>query len=119
MIAANAAFAGKVVEIGITNTNDSVEEEESGSMYMGSSDLELPNDGGIQAIGLRFLNVEVPQGANILEAYIVFTVDETEADDPANLIIQGELVPDAPEFEAIDGNVRDRTTTNAVTKWSP
>ncbi len=113
---ANVAFAGNVIEIGITNGNDSVEEEASGNMYMTSSDLELP-DG--QVIGLIFLNVELPQGANIIKAYIVFTVDELESDDPVNLIIQGEMVPDAPPFEAVDGYLRNRTTTNAVTKWSP
>ena len=115
-IAANVTFAGTVIEIGITNGNDSVEEESSGNMYMDSSDLELP-DG--QVIGLRYLNVELPQSATIIEAYIVFTVDELESDDPANLIIQGELVPDAPPFEAVDGNLRNRTTTAAATKWSP
>ncbi|MHC4242926.1 MAG: hypothetical protein ACYSU4_11015, partial [Planctomycetota bacterium] len=100
MVAANVTFGGNVMEIGITNGNDSVEEESSGNMYMTSSDLELP-DG--QVIGLRYLNVELPQGATIIEAYIVFTVDELEGDEPANLIIQGELVPDAPPFEAVDG----------------
>jgi len=119
LVAANITFASNVVEIGITGGNDSIEEQAGGNMSMGSSDLELPNDGGIQAIGLRFLNVELPQGANIIEAYIVFTVDEIEGDEAANLIIQGELVPDAPAFENVDGNVRDRGTTNAVTKWSP
>ncbi|MCP4263021.1 MAG: hypothetical protein GY774_36735 [Planctomycetes bacterium] len=119
LITANVALAGTVVEIGIASGNDSVEEQASGSMNFTSSDLELPNDGNIQAIGLRFLNVELPQDATIIEAYIVFTVDEVEGDEPANLIIQGELVPDAPAFENINGNVRNRTTTNAVTKWSP
>ncbi|MCP4611549.1 MAG: hypothetical protein GY845_22790 [Planctomycetes bacterium] len=119
LVAANITFASNVVEIGITGGNDSIEEQAGGNMSMGSSDLELPNDGGIQAIGLRFLNVELPQGANIIEAYIVFTVDEIESDEAANLIIQGELVPDAPAFQNVDGNVRDRGTTNAVTKWSP
>ena len=119
MISANVAFAGVVVEVGITNGNDSVEEEAPGTMYMGSSDLEILDDGGVQAIGLRFLNVEIPKGATIVEAYIVFTVDEIEADEPVNAIIQAELVPDAPAFENVNGNVRDRTTTNAIAKWSP
>lgn len=119
LVSSNAVFGGVVVESGITNTNDGVEEEADGNMYMDSSDLELVDDGGVQAVGLRFLNVEIPQGASINEAYIVFTVDETEADEPVNLIIQGELVSDAPAFQATNGNVRDRTTTNAVVEWSP
>ncbi len=119
LVAANVTFAGTVLEVEIATGNDSVEEEESGNMYMTSSDLEILDDGNIQAIGLRFQNVELPQGANIIEAYIVFTVDEVEGDEPVNAIIQAELVLDAPPFEAVDGNVRDMTTTNAVTKWSP
>ena len=116
LITANVTLAGTVVEITITNGNDSVEEESSGNMYMTSSDLELP-DG--QVIGLRYLNVELPKDATIIEAYIIFTVDELESDEPANLIIQGELVPDAPAFQPIDGYLRARVLTNAVTKWSP
>jgi hypothetical protein len=116
LFAANGTLAGTVLEVGITNGSDSVEEESSGNMYMTSSDLELP-DG--QVIGLRFLNVELPQDASIIEAYIIFTVDELESDDPANLIVQGELVPDAPAFQPINGYLRARITTDAATKWSP
>ena len=119
LVAANVTFAGNVIEVEIANGNDSVEEEAPGTMYMGSSDLEILNDGGVQAIGLRFLNVELPQGANIIEAYVVFQVDEVEGDEPVNAIIQAELVPDAPAFENVNGNVRDRTTTIAIAKWSP
>ena len=118
-VAANVTFAGKVVEVGITNGNDSVEDQLSRGMYMGSSDLEFPNDGGLQVIGLRFLNVEVPRGANIVEAYIVFQVDEVEGDEPAHLIIQGELVPNAAPFEATDRNVSDRSKTAAIVEWDP
>jgi hypothetical protein len=119
LVAANITFAGTVLEIEIASGNDSVEEEAPGTMYMGSSDLEILDDGGVQAIGLRFLNVELPQGASIIEAYIVFQVDEVEGDEPVNAIIQAELVPDAPAFENVNGNVRDRSTTNAIAKWSP
>jgi len=119
IIVANVTFAGKVVEVGITNGNDSVEDQLSRGMYMGSSDLEFPNDGGLQVIGLRFLNVEVPKGANIVEAHIVFTCDEVNSDDPVYLIVEGELVPDAEPFQATDYNVSDRTRTVAQVEWEP
>jgi len=118
-IAANAAFAGKVVEIEIASGNDSVEDQLSRGMYMGSSDLEFPNDGGLQVIGLRYLNVPLPQGANIIEAYIIFQVDEVEGDEAVHLIIDGELVPDAPPFQNVDYNVSDRARTAAQVEWDP
>ncbi len=120
MVSSKVVFGGIVIEIGITNGNDAVEEEQSGNMYMTSSDLELPEDGGdIQVIGLRFLNIEIAQGANIINAYVEFTADDVEADEPVNLIIEGELVPDAPAFVAIDNNVSDRTRTTAKVEWQP
>ncbi len=119
LVSSNAVFGGIVVEVGITNTNDSVEDQLERGMYMGSSDLELPNDGGLQVIGLRFLNVEVPRGANVIDAYVEFTVDDVEADEPVNLIIDGELVPDAPAFVDVMYNVRDRTRTVAKVEWHP
>jgi len=113
----NVTFGGIVIEIGITNGNDSVEDQLERGMYLDSSDLELPNDGGLQVIGLRFLNVEVAQGANIINAYVEFTADDVEADEPVNLIIDGELVPDAPAFADVMYNVRDRTRTTAKAEW--
>jgi len=115
----NVVLGGRVIEIGIVNGNDSVEDQLDRGMYMDSSDLELPNDGGLQVIGLRFLNVEVPKGANIVEAYVVFTVDETTGPEAVNLIIDGELVPDAPAFADVMYNVTDRTRTAAQVDWQP
>ncbi|MHC4537526.1 MAG: LamG domain-containing protein, partial [Planctomycetota bacterium] len=120
LVSSNAVFAGIVIEIGIYEENDAVEEEQSGNMYMTSSDLELPEDGGdIQVIGLRFLNVEIDRGAKIINAYVEFTADDVEEDEPVNLIIDGELVPDAPTFADINNNVSDRTRTTAKVEWQP
>ncbi len=115
----NVVFGGMVVEVGIISGNDAVEEEPSGNMYMTSSDLEFLDDGGVQTIGLRFVNVEVPNGAKVIDAYIVFTVDETESPEAVNIIIEGELIPDAPTFAAIDYNVTERTRTTAQVEWNP
>jgi len=103
----------------IGSGNDSVEDQLDRGMYMGSSDLELPNDGGLQVIGLRFLNVGVPKGVTVTNAYIEFTVDETSGSEPANLIIDGELSPDAPPFASADYNVANRSGTVAKAAWSP
>jgi len=112
-------FGTVVWEGNIVGGNDSVEDQLDRGMYMGSSDLELPNDGGLQVIGLRFLNVGVPKGVTVTNAYIEFTVDETSGTEPANLIIDGELSPDAPPFANVDYNVANRTGTMAKVEWTP
>ena len=120
LVSTNVVFAGVVIEVGITNSSDDVEEGQSGDMSMGSSDLEFIDDGGdIQVIGMRFLNIQLAQGANIINAYIEFTADDVETDAPANLIINGDLVPDAPAFVNISNNVSNRTRTAANVEWQP
>ena len=118
-VAANVTFAGMVAEVEITNGYDSVEDQLSRGMYMDSSDLELTDDGGLQVIGLRFLNVQVPIGAEITNAYVVFTVEDASGPDAVNLIIDGELLPNAPAFAETDYNVSSRTRTEANVEWQP
>ena len=102
LVGTDPAYGFVVWEGNIAGGNDSVEDQLDRGMYMGSSDLEFPNDGGLQVIGLRFLNVGVPKGVTVTNAYIEFTVDETSGSEPANLIIDGELSPDAPPFANVD-----------------
>ncbi|MEE8307739.1 MAG: hypothetical protein V3R81_10775 [Gammaproteobacteria bacterium] len=119
LVGTNPALGVVVWEGQISSGNDSVEEEQDGNMYMGSSDLEFPDDGGLQVIGLRFLDVGVPPGVTITNAYIEFTVDETSGPEAVNLIIDGDLSPDAPPFVAVDYNVSSRSGTSAQVVWTP
>jgi hypothetical protein len=119
VVSINPAFGVVVWEGQITGGSDSVEEAQDGSVNMGSSDLELPTESSLQAIGLRFVNVGVPKGATITNAYIEFAVDETSGPEVVNLIIDGELVPDAQTFQNVDGNVRGRARTAAQVEWHP
>jgi len=88
-------------------------------MYMDSSDLELPNDGGLQVIGLRYQNVQIPKNATITKAYVEFTQDEVTSAAVVNLIIDGDLTPDAPPFTSADRDVSSRPRTIANVPWSP
>ncbi|MCB9350368.1 MAG: hypothetical protein H6573_23060 [Lewinellaceae bacterium] len=49
---------------------------------------------------LRFNNLNIPQGANIVNAYIQFETDETGNDDPCNLTIYGQAADNASTFGA-------------------
>jgi len=122
------ALAGTNVTLGdvwegrIGDTLNAVEQESpgpSGSMDLDSGDLEFMNDNGIQMIGLRFLNVRVPAGATISNAYVELTRQDPEADAPVHIIIQGELTPNAPAFASTPGNISTRPRTTEVAKWSP
>jgi len=115
----NAALGVIIWEGQISSGNDSVEDQLDSGMYIGSSDLELPNDGGLQVIGLRFLNVDVPKNVTITKAYIEFRAEDASGNEATNLIIDGDLSPDAPPFLNVDYNVSSRLGTSAKVAWSP
>jgi len=99
-----------------------------GSMYFGSSDIELGFENHMdpsseQIIGLRMLteseNWKLPLGAAITSAYIQFTVDETKGGtDPLVVEFVGEL-GDAAPFAGTTGNFSGRSAnyTTARVQW--
>jgi subtilisin-like proprotein convertase family protein len=114
--------------IRIANGLDDAEEHvDSGNMDLGSSDLEIPyEDGGSpatdeQVIGLRFLDIPLDPGGLVMDAYIEVEVDKVDKEGstaPVNVIIEGELVPNAAPFEDVAGNISSRLTTEAKVAWS-
>ncbi|MCH7556865.1 MAG: hypothetical protein IIB56_05340 [Planctomycetes bacterium] len=116
-----------VLDIRIATGNDDVEErlreDRNGDLDMGSSDLEFPNedfphDDG-QRVGMRFVNVGIPQGTEIASSYIEFEVDNLKGGtEPVNVIIDGQLTPDAEPFVDEPFNVSNRTFTTAIVPWS-
>jgi hypothetical protein len=106
--------------VSISSGNDDVEETDSGVMDIVSSDLELVYNGssGNQIVGVRFTNVGIPQGANITNAYVEFTVDETSTGS-CSLTIKAQDTDNAGAFTSATGDVSNRTTTQASVAWSP
>ncbi len=111
----------------ISNNNDDVEErlrrDRMGDLDMGSSDLEFPYEdfpiGDPQRVGLRFRNVGVPGGSEIIGSYIEFEVDETKGGEaPVNVIFDAQLTGDAESFQDNWFNVSQRTFTETVVPWS-
>lgn len=95
-------------------------EELSGDVNLNSSDLELveENSSNNQTVGLRFNNLNIPNGAMISNAYIQFTADETQS-QTTNLTIHGDDIDNSPSFTTISSNVSNRTTTSASATWNP
>ncbi len=108
------------VSVQINSNDDDVEERNNnGSVNLTSSDLELSWDGNNgQTIGLRFNNIDIPSEAVITEAYIQFTVDESDA-GATSIIIKGEYHDNAPPFTNSNSNVSNRATTVASVNWAP
>ena len=78
LVSTNVAFGGKVWESRVSSGNDDAEEDVSGGgMDLSSSDLEMLDDGGVQVIGLRFVEIPIPKGAVVDNAFVEFTCDET------------------------------------------
>ena len=107
------------VEQRVATRSDDAEERPNGSITTNSSDLEMVNDsGGNQTVGMRFTDVELPQGANILTASVQFQVDETPS-DPTSLTIRGQASDNPATFTTTAFSISTRPTTTASASWTP
>lgn len=106
--------------IPVSHPDDDAEESANGDVGLGSSDLELTEDGGPQTVGLRFSSVPLPHdcGDAITSAYLQFTCDEASS-GPAALWIAGELTPNAARFSNTSHDVTSRSLTKTQITWSP
>ena len=106
-------------DLPIATNADDVEEFFDGHINFNSGDLELlehaiPHLG----VGLRFDAVDLPQGAEIFEAWIQFEASEQDT-APTLLNIQAEATDDAPIFSKATNDVTNRTRTAASASWAP
>ncbi len=80
-------------------------------------DWLIPQSGGEELVGLRFENVQIPQGATVTKAEIKFTSASDES-GTANFIIHGEAHDNSPVFSATTNNISNRTQTSAAVQWN-
>ena len=113
-------------------SDDAEEEGPTGTtpnrMWLDSSDIELvsdfePNTAGVQKVGLRFTGMNIPVGATITSAHLVFRAVPADPgmtnSDATNLTLRGQLIGDAPTFTTTSGNISSRALTSASTAWTP
>jgi type IV pilus assembly protein PilY1 len=108
------------VNVRIDNGNDDVEQRGSGvldSSSFTSSDLEFMEDGSTQTIGLRFNNVNVPQGATITSADVEFEIDEDDGATGVGVKITGQASDNASAFQN-GSKVSDLARTSADVAWT-
>ncbi len=76
-----------------------------------------PDDLNIATIGLRFQNIDIPQGETIDEAYIEVVSHEVKyADDTAKITITAEATDSAVTFDEVN-LISARTKTTASVYW--
>ena len=102
----------------VASPEDDAEEGEDGAVGLGSSDLELTEDGGGQTVGIRFANLPLARGTKIRGAYLQFTCDEPSS-GTTSLIISGEAADSAASFQAESHDVSSRPRTQAEVSWRP
>ena len=106
------------LRVPVKSAADDAEETRNGSVKLTSSLLDLRAQGGVlQLIGLRFQNLQVPPGAKIENAYVVFKagVKDTQA---VTLEVYGEASDNAQTF-SITSSPSRRTKTSATSAWTP
>ncbi len=109
---------GMGVGIPISHASDDAEEDENGSVSLGSSDLELVDDGGSQWVGMRFNNIKLDPGSVVRSAYIQFTCDEVSS-DKTSLIITAQDSGNAQRFSSSSHDLSSRTRTAKEVGWIP
>ncbi len=107
-----------ILESRILSGTDDAEERATGSVKLGSSDLEFTFDRNDQTVGMRFTGQSIPPGATITNAYIQFMVDNVDT-VATSLTIKGEISENAATFVKQSGNITSRARTTAAVSWSP
>lgn len=123
-LAGSNPVSGAALDLRIATGADDVEESVADhGMDLTSSDLEFPYDTSVapdndQVIGLRWV-VPVPRGAKITKAYLEIECDQVLlGTQPVNVIIQGQLSPNAAPFRSATADLTSRPTTKAQVNWS-
>lgn len=63
-------------DIAVSKSSDDAEQQAGDFFTTTSSDLELVVERASQKVGIRFNGIDIPQGIQVINAYIQFKVDE-------------------------------------------
>ncbi len=110
---------GHEIDIRVSSSDDDAEEnaDDADKVRLDSNDMDLCDWEGSGAVGLRFQDVTIPQGATITNAFLEFVVHGTNSED-TSWTIRGQDFDNPPPFAEIDKNITDRTPTTASVAWN-
>ena len=121
-----SSMAQYVFERQILAAEDDAEESalnsnEPGTVYLYSTDLELVRDDqhgrGAQFVGLRFDQVNLPAGAQIVHAWLQFTCDEIDQ-VPGQKVIRMQDAANPGGFAFLPFNLSSRPLSSDSVVWS-
>jgi hypothetical protein len=120
VVSAAGGSTGGTLDLRVAAKADDAEERTTtGAVALFDTDLEMSRDGTVpQVVGLRFRNVQIPQGATITRAWVQFAVDQKVATAAATLSISGEASDNAAAFTTAARGLSARPKTAAVS-WTP
>lgn len=100
----------------ISNGDDDAEE----TLYNGdiSRTGSILNMDSSQINAMRFQNVTVPIGANIISAELELTSSDNDTGD-STLRLYAENIANSPALSSSDDDISDRTKTTNFTEWQP
>jgi len=104
----------------IVDGNDDVNEDLSEVPVFSNEYLVLGRTGGGSPlrIGLRYQNVTIPEGAEILSAHIQFTSFSASETDTITMLIRGESSANAAPFAHEESEIYHRESTHKTVKWT-
>ncbi|MES2558383.1 MAG: alkaline phosphatase PhoX [Bacteroidota bacterium] len=115
---ASAQVSSSIVRKVISGTDDAEQRISTGALDLTSSDLEITTDGSNnQLIGIRFTNINLPQGAVVDSVFIQFTNvgDKTPVSGAATF--KGELTANSATYTSTVNDISVRSTTTASATW--
>jgi hypothetical protein len=110
-------YTSTIIDVSPAHQNDDAEEQPDGDVKLSSGDLDIDCD-GYDKVGIRFPNVQVPQGVQITNAYIEFQADESDSSS-TNMKFYGEAIDDAPRFSTSKDDIGHRNKTGQYVEWNP
>lgn len=99
---------------------DDAEEDLNGTMYLNSSDLELGHEPytGQRYMGMRFPDVQVPEGATITSARLELKAASSDK-GKVTFYLYTQASDDAAAFTETSTNISTRPLSRARQSWSP
>lgn len=103
-------------------TDDAEERVSTGGMttsQTGTNPIQLTKQGtsNEQIVGVRFQNIQIPQGATIVSSELEFRIRSTNS-AAASLTVYGQAVDDAATFAGTNFNISSRAKTTASVAWN-
>ena len=105
----------------ISSSSDDAEQRISDNIVdLDSTDIEIgidPTSNGDQIEGLRFNNLDIPQGATVTSSYIEFETDETDS-EATSVTIWAQDSDNASTFSSAASDISNRPTTASSVAWN-